>query len=346
MAHKKSDDQLLRKVFDVAYDEIDQLQKIDHEEVKAKLQRTVRVNRQILSLSIAAVVIALVIVVVTYALSMYLDYLAWENRPSFAERVVAPYGMESQLPPYLLNAVTVDAQIDASLNFVTANISHYPISERPPATYANSEVVQLQSIVPTTIGDFTLQWDRQQSTMLSKCLILTGTDDIQRCGTMTATAEFIEMANFKASDGSTLGLILLKYATNEEAEAVMDGAYHYARRVGRIGNFALTNMNEVDYFYSATRAANSYTWLNHNWVMSVSADSFESIDAFMTAFPLYENNPELNQIVVEQIPPSTPEPVIEEPPAVAPEATAEATDEVAGAEATEAVENTEVGASD
>lgn len=343
MAYRKSDDQLLRKVFDVAYDEIDTLSKVDREELKSKLKHTARANRQVLSLSLAVIAIALVIIAVMYALGLYFDYLAWENRPSFAQRVEAPYDLETKLPPYLLNAVTVDAQVDGTLKFVTANINYYPISEQPQATYENSKVVQLQSIVPARIGDFTLQWDRVQSTMLSKCLVLTASDDEQRCGGMTATAEFIETANFKDSSGNTLSLMMLKYPTDEDASTVIDSAFHYARRIGRIGNFALTNMNDVDYFYSVTRAASSFTWMNHNWVISVSADEFETIDAFMTAFPLYENNPALEQIVVEQIPPSTPEPVIEEPAAVVPEATAEATDDVAGDVASE--ETTEADAS-
>ncbi|PJF34013.1 MAG: hypothetical protein CUN57_00645, partial [Phototrophicales bacterium] len=89
MAYRKSDDQLLRKVFDVAYDEIDSLSKVDRDALKAKIEHTARANRQVLTLSLAVIAIALVIIVVIQALGMYFDYLAWQNRPSFAQRVEA-----------------------------------------------------------------------------------------------------------------------------------------------------------------------------------------------------------------------------------------------------------------
>lgn len=74
----------------------------------------------------------------------------------------------------------------------------------------------------------------------------------------------------------------------------------------------MTDLMNVDYFYSVTRETISFTWMNENWILSVSSGDFDTIDQFMNVFPLYENNPNLSQLVVEQISKNTVAPVVEE----------------------------------
>ena len=300
MANKKADDHFLRKAFDTIYQDVDRIQQVDPEDIKHQIKRASRVNRRVLGMSLIVIAVAVLLIVAVFGIQALFDYTAWVNRPSFAERLTAPYTLETKRPPYLLNAVTVDAEVEKLITFTTANIQPYKPNEQPPASQLLSEVVQLQSIVPAQMGDFTLQWDRTQSTLLAQCLLFTGAKEQGACET-TYTAEFIEPANFIDSDGNKLSLVMTKFADNEQASATIDAVYDYARKIGRIGNFAFTDLLNVDYFYSATREVTSFTWLNENWVLSVSAENIDILDKFMENFPLYENNPNLSEWTVVQI---------------------------------------------
>lgn len=324
MAQHKKTDQTLRKAFDAAYVGINKAQQLefDTNKIKQEVGRAASTNQRIITASAGIFVLGLLIIAGIFAIQAYVDYLAWENRPTFAQRVLAPYNLEQKSPPNLSLAVTVDAQVDEQWTFTTANIENYKRAERPEANASGSTIVKLQSILPATIGDFTLAWDRKQPNLLSNCLITTGTEEDVRCQ-IPGQAEFLEYANFTSPEGNWVGLVMTKFATAEEASLVMDKLHSYARAVGRVGNFAMTNMVEVDYFYSATRGATSFTWLNNNWVMTIGVNNFEDMDQFMEAFPLYENNPNMDQILVTQISPSTPEPIVEPTTEVQAETTTE-----------------------
>lgn len=337
MTKKKDEGQFLRKAFDHAYRDIDIAQNIDPEEVKGEVKRAwhiiTHVNRRALGMFLVAFAFVLFSIAFVIGTQAYLEYVAWENRPTFTERLTAPYDLETKLPPYLLNAVTVDAEVEQLLKFTTANIELYKADEQPDASEQLAKVVQLQSIVPPQIGDFTLQWSRKQTKLLEKCLLFIGTTESSGCNT-AHSPEFIEPANFVDSDGNTLSLIMTKFADEEQSEAIIKSVYAYARKVGRIGNFALTDLLEVDYFYSATRKAVSFTWLNVNWVLSVSAENMSTIDKFMESFPLYEDNPNLSDFVAVQIEMRAPEPVAEETPEPVAEETpeSEVSDAISGTE--------------
>ena len=300
MARKKTEDQLLRKVFDEIYNEVEHLQHVDADDIKHNLDKVVRVNRRILGMSLIVVALAIFLITLVFGAQTLVDYTAWVNRPSFAERIAAPYSLESKFPPSLLAAVTVDAEVAELIKFNTSNIQEYNLNEEPKASQLLSKVIQLQSIVPAQIGDFTLQWNRTQSTILAQCLLLTGTNAESECST-TYLAEFVEPANFVDSKGNTVSLVMTKFANNEHSVATLNSIYQYARGIGRIGDFSLSDMLNVDYFYSITRKTTSFTWLNENWVLSVSANNASTIDAFMQAFPLYGNNPNLTNFPVVQI---------------------------------------------
>ena len=296
MAQKKTDSQFLRQAFDAVYREVDHIQHIETDKVK----RTLASNTYVLKLSFFVIVVASLLALIMFALQGLYGHIVWQNRPTFEERLTAPYNLESQLPPYLLSAVKVDAEVEGLINFATANIENYPSNEQPKASQLLSQVVKLQSIVPSNIGDFVLQWDRTQPTLLAQCLLYTGAVEDGTCNT-AYTAEFVEAANFIDRDGNKLSLVMTKFADSSQASSTIKSMNTYARNIGRMGNFAFTELLNVDYFYSATRGATSFTWLNDNWVMSISAENIETIDHFMAVFPLYENNPNLSTLVVEQI---------------------------------------------
>lgn len=300
MARKKTEDHVLRKVFDEIYTEVDNLQKIDTNNLKYRIKRAARVNRRIMGMSLVVTAVAIFLVAFVYGAQAVVDYTAWVNRPSFADRLAAPYALESKLPPFLLNAVSVDAEVENLMTLNTANIRLYDSNEAPNASQLLSQVIQLDSIVPAQMGDYTLQWSRVQSTLLAQCLLFTGAEEQGQCKT-EHSAEYIEPANFVDGQGNTISLVMAKYADEDQSAATIDAIYDYARGIGRIGNFSFSDMLNVDYFYSFTRKATSFTWVSKNWVITVSADDKHAIDAFMETFPLYENNPNLSNFPVIQI---------------------------------------------
>jgi hypothetical protein len=316
MAQKKKDDQFLRKAFDTVYDNIDIVRHIDPDDVKGEAKHILdvitNVNRRAWGMLLIMTAVMILIVVALYATQTYVEYVEWENRPTFTERLTAPYELEAKLPPFLLNAVTVDAEVEQLVTFKTANIQSYKKDVRPPSSQQLSVVVQLQSIVPAQIGDFTLQWNRTQSALLPQCLLHVGAEEQGKCKT-SHTSEFIEAANFVDSADNTVNFVMAKFSTEEQAAETMDSVYGYARQIGRIGNFALLDMLKVDYFYSGTREFMSFTWINENWILSVSAKDFDTVDKFMEVFPLYENNPNLSEFAVVQITQQSSIPVVEEP---------------------------------
>jgi hypothetical protein len=321
MAKKSQDDQLLRKVFDGVYREVDAIQQVDSDRVKQKLQRTARVNRRAMGWSMVAVALSFLLVAFLYATQAFVDHNAWVNRPSFATRLAAPYSLESKYPPLLTNAVTVDAEVEQLLTFITANIQYYEPKDEPKASQLLSQVIQLQSIVPAQISNYRLEWNRTQETLLTQCVLSMGLQEDMGCEN-PYSAEFIESANFvdTANEENTVSLIMTKFADDEQAIETIDAIYSYARKIGQIGNFSFSDLHNVDYFYSLTRKGTSFTWLNENWVISVSANKMSTIHGFMDVFPLYENNPDLANFPVIQIP----QQVI---PTPTPEPTAEATEE-------------------
>lgn len=195
MAQRKTEDQFLRNAFDKVYQEVDHLQQIDVDEVKHQLKKTSQVNRRALGMSLMAIAVAVLVIVGLFASQALMEQIAWQNRPTFEQRLTAPYDLESKYPPYLLNAVTVDAQVNGMMTFATGNIEHYKTAEQPEATQLLATVVKLQSIVPAHFGDFSLQWNRSQSSLLAQCLLFTGASEQGKCTTLH-TAEFIEPANF------------------------------------------------------------------------------------------------------------------------------------------------------
>jgi len=300
MARKKTEDHILRKVFDEFYNEVDHLQHVDTNNIKQRMKKAARVNRRIMGMSLVVTAVAIFLIAFVYGAQAFVDHTAWVNRPSSAERLSAPYDLESKLPPFLLNAVSVDAEVETLMTLNTANVRLYDPSDAPKASQLLSQVIQLDSIVPAQMGDYTLQWSRVQSTLLAQCLLFTGAEEQGQCKT-EYTAEYIEPANFVDNQGNTVSLVMAKFADNDQSTATIGSIYQYSRGIGRVGNFSFSDMLSVDYFYSFTRKATSFTWATENWVITVSADDIAAIDAFMETFPLYENNPNLSNFAVVQI---------------------------------------------
>lgn len=302
MAQRKQEDDIFRKSFDAVYEGIDRAQHIDIDvdKTKRQVQRAVRTNRTAVVFSVMAIALSILSIVGVIALQAYLEHLALQKiiAPTLAERLTAPYNLETTFPPYLLNAVTVEGEVEDNMDFQSLNISY--LRQQPPAESLLAEVAQIQSIMPSQIADFTLLWDRTQDHLLSSCLVQSASANPQTC-TLPHIPEYMEAANYIDSNGETVSLVLTKFASDLESNAVFDLTYRFARRIGRIGNFSFIDELVVDYFYSRTRNAISFTWINENWVMTVSSTDIDSMEAFMEVFPLYENNPNLDQFVVEQV---------------------------------------------
>jgi hypothetical protein len=75
-----------------------------------------------------------------------------------------------------------------------------------------------------------------------------------------------------------------EFASHEEATSAVSSLYHYGRSIGRTGNFSLDTI-EYDYFFHYADSLYTLSWSHEQWVYSVSAPSFEELDAFLTRFP-------------------------------------------------------------
>lgn len=299
-SHKtKTEGDIFRKSFDAVYVGIDHAQHIDLDEAQHKLSRLAQTNRRILGMSLVITAAAVLLIVLVFLLQSLASTVNWQNRPTFAQRLTSPYGLENTLPPYLLNAVQVDAEFP-NHSFQTSNIQTYPENERPQSSQLLSQVVKLQSIMPAQIDNYTLLWNRKQSFLLSNCLLQSAVESRPSCWT-PHTAEFVEAGNYVDAEGGQVSLTMTKFADADKSLAVYERVYRYARSIGRIGNFSSTDLLNVDYFYSSTRDAISFTWINQNWVFTAASDNIETLDGFMNQFPLYENNPNLANSAVVQI---------------------------------------------
>jgi hypothetical protein len=83
----------------------------------------------------------------------------------------------------------------------------------------------------------------------------------------------------------TVDLAIARFPDESQAGRTMEELLAHARAYGRVGNFVVGGVGEVDFFYSSVRGWVSLTWSHGPWVYSVSATKFTNLEDVVGAFP-------------------------------------------------------------
>jgi hypothetical protein len=98
--------------------------------------------------------------------------------------------------------------------------------------------------------------------------------------TIGADADDVAAAFYQGRGGnSRIEVLITHYVSQPQAQRALGDAFQYARETGPLGNYALEGVAEVDFFYSYKNDQATFTWSYGNWVFSVSASSYELLDA-------------------------------------------------------------------
>lgn len=104
------------------------------------------------------------------------------------------------------------------------------------------------------------------------------------CGLAAAPA-FAEGADYVNADGAMVRIMAMKYESAEEAQEAMKDFQRYSQRLGGMGNYAITNIRPVSYFFAMTNKWRVYTWSSGEWIYSVSTDTLLRLESIVRGFP-------------------------------------------------------------
>lgn len=211
-----------------------------------------------LTLMIAAVGVLLWVLV--GLLQMGVSYIQWVNRPTVAERMAAPYD----------------------------------IALRPQPMFADGAVI----VLPETVGTMIRQTEPAALSVLAQCFTYTaapaetGETAVHPCG-LSHKADYATSTWYLDENGAAVSVTLVYYADDvtagvtgaQAAEETLYESYLHTRQIGTIGNYALTDMVAVDYYFARVGAVYNFTWSSGSWIYTAASNSFSQLEAFLKAFP-------------------------------------------------------------
>jgi len=59
----------------------------------------------------------------------------------------------------------------------------------------------------------------------------------------------------------------------------------YARTIGRIGNFTVSDQQPIPFFYGITRHERNFSWLHDTFIFTVSAPTVGDVETFVQLYP-------------------------------------------------------------
>jgi hypothetical protein len=242
MAHKQANnDQFLRRAFDFA------------ETVTANdVRRTWRhawhsLDRHTKWLIVSILASLILMWVVINLAQALIAAIQWTNRPTWNDRLTAPYNLESRIWP----------AFDLS---------------NPTA------------VLPAAADKYALQAAAAQPGLLAQCLLSADGKTPAIC-TIDQTADYVETGLYQNTDGHTVTVSTAHFETAEVAKDAALNLFMYSRSIGRIGNYVLVPSRSVDYYYSSTRDQFSFTWSSGPWVYTASSTSLDYLEQVIMAFP-------------------------------------------------------------
>jgi len=163
----------------------------------------------------------------------------------------------------------------------------HDLNLRPvPSTSAHA-----QTLMPATLGQFQrtnrpITTD-SPSSPTNQCLVGLGyARDVIHPPYCARTYGPTSVAAAKYQSGyQTVDLAIARFPDESQAGRTMEELLAHARAYGRVGNFVVGGIGEVDFFYSSVRGWVSLTWSHGPWVYSISAAKFDNLEAMVEVFP-------------------------------------------------------------
>jgi hypothetical protein len=173
-----------------------------------------------------------------------------------------PFLEDALVPPHDLNLRPVPSASTDARALLSATLGQYQLTNRPITTDNPSS--------PT-----------------NQCLLGLGyARDIVNPPYCKRTYGPTSVAAAKYQSGyQTVDLAIARFPDEPQAGRTMEELLAHARAYGRVGNFVVGGVGEVDFFYSSVRGWVSLTWSHGPWVYSISATKFNNLEDFVGAFP-------------------------------------------------------------
>jgi hypothetical protein len=112
------------------------------------------------------------------------------------------------------------------------------------------------------------------------CLVVLGEADEGGCQ-LSYQPHYIEAADYTDGQNRVVRLVVARFESPAEARESMVEMHEEAWTTGSLGNYALVEGLQVNYFFAQVRGWQNFTWSNGSWVYSVSAPSFSQLEAFI-----------------------------------------------------------------
>jgi hypothetical protein len=173
-----------------------------------------------------------------------------------------PFLEDALVPPHDLNLRPVPSASTDARALLSATLGQYQLTNRPITTDSPSS--------PT-----------------NQCLLGLGyARDVINPPYCKRTYGPTSVAAAKYQYGyQTADLAIARFPDEPQASRTMEELLAHARAYGRVGNFVVGGVGEVDFFYSSVRGWVSLTWSHGPWVYSISATKFDNLEDLVGAFP-------------------------------------------------------------
>jgi len=151
--------------------------------------------------------------------------------------------------------------------------------------------VEAQSLLPATLGQYqrtTLPITTDSpSSPTNQCLLGLGyARDVVNPPYCRRTYGATSLAAAKYRYGYlSADVAIARFPDDSQAGRTMEELLAHARAYGRVGNFVIGGLGEVDFFYSSVRGWVSLTWSHGPWVYSISTMKFDNLEDLVGAFP-------------------------------------------------------------
>jgi hypothetical protein len=115
------------------------------------------------------------------------------------------------------------------------------------------------------------------------CLVILGepTEADEGGCQLSYQPRYIEAADYTDGQNHIVRLVVARFESPAEARESMVEMHEQAWTTGSLGNYALVEGLQVNYFFAQVRGWQNFTWSNGSWVYSIAAPSFSQLEAFI-----------------------------------------------------------------
>jgi len=219
-----------------------------------------------------------------------LDYIAEQNQPSLIERLSAPYDLGTRAAPVFVSQQS--SVLGAPIADFTLIAPSQTLAEIRDEMETAREAAKAEAAEAAASGDAPADVADDAEPVAvairpAECLqfaLLKNVEVVHTCE-LGQQPKYYEVGTFQRGNNPSVEVVITNFTNAETARDTVRELRGYTNNVGFVGNYVMVNSQPVNYFYSVTNRAISFTWSNEHWVYTMTSASADEIDALLADFP-------------------------------------------------------------